>query len=176
MALAFIGKVLITVSLCFQAYILFSDANVIQTFNKQLQTVLTSCDCIPPNITALLQQYFRYIIIGLLACSSLMTISRSSFFKILVLFGLFLCSSWSMIPLRQLINFLFILIFISFKMRLYYMYYCSSITHEGTYNKMFSISKSFLTFVFHLMLNHMINYNISKLLYCFLLFILYKYV
>ena len=88
MALAFIGKVFIAVSLCFQAYILFSDANVILTFNKQLQTVLTSCDCIPPNIAALLQQYLRYIIVGLLACSSLMTISRSSFFKILVLIGL----------------------------------------------------------------------------------------
>ncbi len=88
MALAFIGKFLIAVSLCFQAYVLFSDVNAISIFNKQLQTVLTSCDCIPPNIAALLEQHIRYLIVGFLACSALMVISRSSFFKLLVLIGL----------------------------------------------------------------------------------------
>ena len=88
MALGVLGKFLIAVSLCFQAYILFEDNNTITLFNKQLQVVIAHCDCITHDIAILLQQYLRYVIIGLLASSALMVISRSIIFKFFVLLGL----------------------------------------------------------------------------------------
>ena len=86
--LGVLGKFLMAVSLCFQAYILFEDNNTITLFNKQLQVVIGNCDCITPDIAILLQQYLRYVIVGLLSMSALMVVSRSIIFKFFLLLGL----------------------------------------------------------------------------------------
>lgn len=88
MSLGILGKFLMAVSLCFQAYVLFQDNNTITLFNKQLQVVIANCECITPDIAILLQQYLRFVIVGLLGISALMVVSRSIIFKMFVLLGL----------------------------------------------------------------------------------------
>ena len=102
MALGSLGKFLIAVSLCFQAYILFSDSNTINLFNKQLNTLLTKCDCISTQVAQLLQQHLRFVIVGLLASSALMVISRAIFFKMLVLMGLISLLVIKHFPIKKL--------------------------------------------------------------------------
>ena len=88
MSLGVLGKFLIAVSLCFQAYILFEDNNTITLFNKQLQVVIAHCDCITHDVAILLQQYLRYVLVGLLGMSALMVVTRSIVPKFFVLVGL----------------------------------------------------------------------------------------
>jgi hypothetical protein len=52
MALLFLGKLLIAVGICFQAYTLYEDKTTALAFDTRLSTVLKSCDCIPADIQA----------------------------------------------------------------------------------------------------------------------------
>lgn len=52
MALLFVGKLLIAVGLCFQAYTLYEDKASATAFDSRLATVLKDCDCIPADIQA----------------------------------------------------------------------------------------------------------------------------
>ena len=88
MALLFFGKLFIAIGLCFQAYMLFDNPEVANTFNTKLAAALSSCDCIPADIQVHLKQHLRLVVVGLLACSALMVVIRSFFFKFLVIIGL----------------------------------------------------------------------------------------
>ena len=50
-----IGKVLIIVSIVFQAYVLYSNQETAQQFNVKLNEALTACNCIPPHIAAIIR-------------------------------------------------------------------------------------------------------------------------
>ena len=88
MSLLFVGKLLIATGLCLQAYMLFDNPVVVEAFNTKLATLLSSCQCVPPEAQVLLKEYLRFVIVGLLAMSIPMVVLRSSFIKILVLLGL----------------------------------------------------------------------------------------
>ena len=88
MALLFLGKLLIAVGLCFQAYVLLDNPTVAEAFNTKLAAVLSSCNCIPAEIQAHIREHLRMVVVGLLSCSILMVFLRSCFIKFLVLLGL----------------------------------------------------------------------------------------
>lgn len=88
MALLFLGKLLIAVGLCFQAYTLYEDKASATAFDSRLATVLKSCDCIPADIQAHLKEYLRLVVVGLLGFSSLMVLFKSALLKLPVLLGL----------------------------------------------------------------------------------------
>lgn len=88
MALLFLGKLLIAVGICFQAYTLYEDKPTALAFNTRLDTVLKSCDCISAEIQAHIKQHLRLVVVGLLACSGLMVLFRSCLLKFAVLLGL----------------------------------------------------------------------------------------
>lgn len=81
------GKCIIVFSLCLQAYLLFQSELTIKLFNQQLARLLSSCECMPVEVALHVQEYLRLVVIGLLASSVLMIISRSAFPKILALLG-----------------------------------------------------------------------------------------
>lgn len=88
MALLFLGKLLIAVGICFQAYTLFEDKAVAASFNTKLATSLKSCDIIPAEIRAHIQEHLRLVVVGLLACSGLMVFFKTWLLKLPVLIGL----------------------------------------------------------------------------------------
>jgi hypothetical protein len=83
-----IGKLLIVTSIVFQAYVLFSDQETITQFNDKLKAALTVCNCIPPNIAAMIQEHARLAVVGLLASSVLMLVLKCWIVKTFVLLGL----------------------------------------------------------------------------------------
>ena len=105
MALLFFGKLFIAIGLCFQAYILFSNVEAATNFNTKLAAALSSCDCIPADIQAQLKEHLRMVVVGLLGCSALMIVIRSSFFKLLVILGLGILIWVNHHPLRQIPSF-----------------------------------------------------------------------
>ena len=88
MSLLFIGKLLIALGLCFQAYMLYSNPTVANTFNERLAIVVGSTNAIPSETKPLLLQHLRLVVVGLLACSALMVVVRSFLIKLFVLTGL----------------------------------------------------------------------------------------
>ena len=88
MALLFIGKLLIAVGICFQAYTLFEDKQTAAAFNGKLSTCLKTCEIIPAETRNHILEYGRLAVVGLLACSALMVVVRSCLIKTLVLIGL----------------------------------------------------------------------------------------
>ena len=79
------GKLLITVSLVFQAYLLFENQTVATAFNTKLQAALEACDCIPADIASVLMILSRCWCIKLLpliALSALLYIEHQPFTKI----------------------------------------------------------------------------------------------
>lgn len=86
--LSCLGKILIVVSLCFQAYLLFESETVSKHFNDKLTTALTACDCIPAHIAGHILQYARYVVVGLLASSALMLVVKCWCIKVFVILGL----------------------------------------------------------------------------------------
>lgn len=83
-----VGKLLIVVSIVFQAYLLFSDAETANQFNTKLSAALTACICIPPNVAAFIQQHARLAVVCLLSSSALMLVFRWCIVKVFVLLGL----------------------------------------------------------------------------------------
>lgn len=84
----FLGKFLIVASIAFEAYLFFTDKQAIAAFDKQLSQALSGCDCIPPNIQALIKEYLRLAVAGLLASSVLMLVCRCWSLKLPTLLGL----------------------------------------------------------------------------------------
>ena len=82
-----VGKCIIALSLCLQAYLLFQSELTIKLFDQQLTRLLSSCECMPVEVALHVQQYLRLVVIGLLASSVLMIISRSVLPKIFALLG-----------------------------------------------------------------------------------------
>ncbi len=88
MAALFLGKLLVAIGICFQAYLLFEDKTTATSFNSRLSTVLSSCDCIPAEIKVHLKEHLRLVVVALLGFSALMIFIRSCLVKIPVLLGL----------------------------------------------------------------------------------------
>ena len=88
MALLFLGKLLVALGICFQAYTLFESKSAATSFDNRLNTVLTACNCIPADIQAHIKAHLRLVVVGLLGFSALMVLVRSCFVKIPVLLGL----------------------------------------------------------------------------------------
>ena len=88
MALLFLGKLFIAIGLCFQAYVLYSSPEVGAAFNTKLAAALTSCDCLPVDIKAHALEHGRMAVVGMLGCSALMVLVRSSLIKLLVILGM----------------------------------------------------------------------------------------
>lgn len=105
MSFLFFGKLFIAIGLCFQAYVLFDNPEVANAFNSKLASALSSCDCIPADIQAQIKEHLRLVVVGLLGCSALMVIIRSSFFKLLVILGLGILIWVNNHPLRQIPTF-----------------------------------------------------------------------
>jgi hypothetical protein len=89
MALLFVGKLLIALGLCYQAYLLFEHKATVTTFDNQLTTSLKSCHIIPAEIQAHLKVHLRLVVVALLGFSGLMVFFRTAILKIPVLLGLF---------------------------------------------------------------------------------------
>ncbi len=88
MVLLFLGKLLIAVGILFQAYTLYEDKATAATFNTKLATCLKTCDMIPAEIRAHIQEHLRLVIVGMLACSGLMVFLKTWLLKLPVLIGL----------------------------------------------------------------------------------------
>ena len=86
--ITFFGKALIIASIVFEAYLFFADRQTISAFDKQLSQALTGCDCLTPEITKLLKEHLRMVIVGLLGSSALLLIIKHWFFKLPVFIGL----------------------------------------------------------------------------------------
>lgn len=46
----FLGKTLIAIGLCFQAYILVTNQAIGSDFDASLTKIFSACDCLPPNV------------------------------------------------------------------------------------------------------------------------------
>jgi len=88
MALLFLGKLLIAVGICFQAYTLYEDKTAALAFDTRLATHFKSCNWFPAETTALILQNLRLVVVGLLASSALMVLFKTAFFKFTVFLGL----------------------------------------------------------------------------------------
>jgi hypothetical protein len=86
--LSFVGKFLVAAALCFQAWLLFSNTAIIAEFDVKLGVALTTCSCIPANISALILQHGRLVMVGLLGTSALMVVMRCWLIKVLVILAL----------------------------------------------------------------------------------------
>jgi hypothetical protein len=82
-----LGKLLIIASIAFQAYLFFADRQAISTFDKELNKALSACNCLTPEIQALVKQYLRFVVVGLLGSSVLLLI-RCWLLKLPTLLGL----------------------------------------------------------------------------------------
>jgi hypothetical protein len=83
-----LGKIVITLSLVFQAYLLFENQTVASAFNTKLQDALEACKCIPPQIAQHILQHGRLIIVGLLGSSILMVLLKCWVYKLLPIIAL----------------------------------------------------------------------------------------
>ena len=83
-----LGNLIIVFSLVFQAYILFENQTIAQQFNQRLTAALQACKCVPDHIAAHILEHARLVVVGLLASSALIVISRCWFFKLLPLLAL----------------------------------------------------------------------------------------
>ena len=83
-----LGKLLIVVSLVFQAWVLFENQTVAKEFKPKLLAALEACNCIPDHIAGHILEHGRLIIAGLLASSALMIVMRCWSLKLLPILGL----------------------------------------------------------------------------------------
>ena len=83
-----IGKILLVVGLCLQAYLLLLDKSTIASFQNDLASTLKRHQFIPNDIATFLTAYLHIIIASLLFTSILLLISKSNLSKILIIIGL----------------------------------------------------------------------------------------
>ena len=84
----FFGKLLIAVSIIFEAYLLFADKSAIDSFDKQLGHALTGCDCLTPEILKLVKEHLRLVVAGFLASSILFVLVKAWLLKLPAFIGL----------------------------------------------------------------------------------------
>ena len=84
----FFGKLLIAVSIIFEAYLLYADKPAIDSFDKQLGHAMTGCDCLTPEILKLIKEHLRLVVAGLLASSILFVAIKSWVLKLPAFIGL----------------------------------------------------------------------------------------
>ena len=85
-----LGKILIAVSLCVQAYVLYTDNLAATAFNAKCTALLPYIPGLDLKTGAQILPYVRLAVVGLLGLSALMVVVRSSLIKLLVLTGLVL--------------------------------------------------------------------------------------
>lgn len=83
MAVTLIGKIIITIALCSQAYLMAMDTTAINEFTSNAKKVIPKSLGIE-NIVG----YLHFVVAGLLATSILMTVFKNCFFKVTVLLAL----------------------------------------------------------------------------------------
>lgn len=88
MALLFLGKLLVAVSICYQAYLLFDDKKTATSFDTHAAATLKTLAFIPTDFSGLLLQHLRLAVVGLLAFSGLAVLVRSAIVKVPVVLGL----------------------------------------------------------------------------------------
>lgn len=88
MALLFVGKLLVALSICYQAYLLFEDKKTGASFDAHASTAIRSLDLIPAEVRDLLNQHLRLIVVAHLAFSFLAVFVRSAIIKLPVVIGL----------------------------------------------------------------------------------------
>jgi len=86
--MTFFGKLLIAVSIIFEAYLLFADKSAIDSFDKQLGHALTGCDCLTPEILKLIKEHLRLVVAGFLASSILFVLVKAWLLKLPAFIGL----------------------------------------------------------------------------------------
>lgn len=84
----FIGKFLIAISLCFQAFVLYSDPVLALNFDKQAVDLVKSSQNLNYQSIAYLIPHIRLLTCGLLVLSALMVFFKYSLIKFFVLLGL----------------------------------------------------------------------------------------
>lgn len=82
------GKLLIVVSIIFEAYLLYADKSAIDSFDKQLTQAISGCDCLTPDIQKLIKEHLRLVVAGLLASSALFVFFKCWGFKLPAFLGL----------------------------------------------------------------------------------------
>ncbi len=83
-----VGKLLIAVSIIFEAYLLYADKSAIDSFDKQLGHALTGCDCLTPEILKLIKEHLRLVVAGFLASSVLFVFVKAWILKLPAFIGL----------------------------------------------------------------------------------------
>lgn len=101
----FVGRVLIAVGLCLQAYLLLADPATIAGFRKELATTIGHHKFISAQLAAILKDYLHIAVASLLFSSVLMVVSKSLFSKLLVLVGLALLIMARYDPLHRVPGF-----------------------------------------------------------------------
>lgn len=86
--LSYLGKVLIVVSLCFQAYILLERKSIAEDFNSKLLVALEGCSHIPDHYAGYILFYARFVVVGLLGSAVFILVSKCSCFKLFPLLAL----------------------------------------------------------------------------------------
>ena len=87
---ASVGKVLIVVGLCLQAYLLLTDKPTIQTFQKELASTISHLKFITPEMSSFLHRYLHAVIAACFFSSIMILVSRSTLSKLIVLVGFLL--------------------------------------------------------------------------------------
>jgi|JI10StandDraft_1071094.scaffolds.fasta_scaffold39264_3 hypothetical protein len=88
MALLFVGKLLIALGLCYQAYTLYENKASATLFDNQLAIALKPCHIIPADIQHQIKTHLRLVLVALLGFSGLMVFFKTALLKIPVLLGL----------------------------------------------------------------------------------------
>ena len=88
MALVLVGKLLIALGICFQAYTLFENKTTAASFDTRVSTLLATCNCIPAEIQEHIKAHLRLVVVAFLGFSGLMVLFKSSLLKVPVLLGL----------------------------------------------------------------------------------------
>lgn len=105
MALLFLGKLLVAVGICFEAYTLYHDKSSATSFDTRLVPILRSCDFVPADIQGHIKEHLRLVTVAFLGFSALMVLFRSCLVKLPVLFGLVILAVNRYYPLTAIPSF-----------------------------------------------------------------------
>lgn len=88
MAMLFLGKLLVVVGICFEAYTLYVDKSSATSFDARLTPILKALDFIPVDIQGYIREHLRIAIVAFLGSSPLIVFFRSILTKFPSLIGL----------------------------------------------------------------------------------------
>lgn len=84
----FVGKLLIAIGLCYQAYNLWENKATASAFDTRANALVHSCSSIPSDIQEHIKTHLRCVVAVFLGFSALMVVARSCWLKVPVLLGL----------------------------------------------------------------------------------------